>query len=304
MTEAMNCIIEGDAIETLKKLDANVRFDAVISDPPYNIGMDFGNNSDDMDLCDYLNWSREYVELCMERLNAGGFMYVYGFSEILARVATFFPIEQQKWLVWHYKNKCLPGYRFWQRSHESILCMWNSKRADLHVDAIRIPYAKSTLGISNKIRKGTASRFGTGKDTYYNPHEKGALPRDVIKVPALASGAGFIERHFMCLDCDRTVFQSQEKVHHRNCEILQHPTQKPQALTEYLLNACIGMKDRGNSRLLIPFAGSGSECLVASRLGIEYLGIEINPDYVEFAAKLIELAVNEENFALRQDTLI
>ena len=31
--------------------------------------------------------------------------------------------------------------------------------------------------------------------------------------------------------------------------------------------------------MLIPFAGSGSECVVAQEMGVDYLGIEINPEY-------------------------
>ena len=40
-------------------------------------------------------------------------------------------------------------------------------------------------------------------------------------------------------------------------------------------------KLKGN--LLIPFAGSGSECVVAKKLGIPFLATEINPEYVKFA---------------------
>jgi len=38
-------------------------------------------------------------------------------------------------------------------------------------------------------------RFSNGnKETIYKAHEGGALPRDVIKIPALAGGAGMSER--------------------------------------------------------------------------------------------------------------
>jgi site-specific DNA-methyltransferase (adenine-specific) len=32
--------------------------------------------------------------------------------------------------------------------------------------------------------------------------------------------------------------------------------------------------------VLIPFAGAGTECLAAKRLGLPFIGIEINEDYV------------------------
>jgi DNA modification methylase len=48
-------IIAGDVIKVLKKLDRNNKFDVVIADPPYNIGKDFGNNTDYRELRNYIN---------------------------------------------------------------------------------------------------------------------------------------------------------------------------------------------------------------------------------------------------------
>jgi len=108
------------------------------------------------------------------------------------------------------------------------------------------------------------------------------LPRDVITIPALAGGAGMVERHFMCKDCNRNLYHSSEKKNHENHSLITHPTQKPIQLTEKLIFSRINGK---KSRILIPFAGSGSECIVAEMNNIEYLGIEINPEYVEYANK-------------------
>jgi site-specific DNA-methyltransferase (adenine-specific) len=52
-------IIIGDVIKVLKKLDRNNKFDVIIADPPYNIGKDFGNNGDDRELKNYINWSKK-----------------------------------------------------------------------------------------------------------------------------------------------------------------------------------------------------------------------------------------------------
>lgn len=37
-------------------------FDIIISDPPYNIGKDFGNDSDKMNMGDYLDLSKKWIE--------------------------------------------------------------------------------------------------------------------------------------------------------------------------------------------------------------------------------------------------
>ena len=58
-------------------------------------------------------------------------------------------------------------------------------------------------------------------------------------------------------------------------------------LTQRLLRSRI-KNNRGN--VLIPFAGSGSECVVSQSLGIDYVGIELNPEFVGFARKWLKAA--------------
>ncbi|MCY4447093.1 MAG: site-specific DNA-methyltransferase [Rhodobacteraceae bacterium] len=283
-------IVKGDVIKVLKDHPFDIKFNVIIADPPYNIGKDFGNNNDYLPMQEYIEWTKDWLYQCFRLLEDDGIIYVYGFSEILSRLSSEYPTEQQRWLVWHYTNKAVPSIKFWQRSHESILSLWKGdKRPDLEIDQIREPYTKSYLNNSaGKVRKATPSRFGgeRGKETEYKAHKKGALPRDVIKIPALAGGAGATERWFMCMDCDKKVFPPSEMKYHRKHETLKHPTQKPMKLTVKLIRSRIAQKDTG--RVLIPFAGSGSECVVANQLGCGYKGIEINPLYIEFAKKWME----------------
>ncbi len=254
----LNQIILGDSVEILKNLDPSMTFDTVIADPPYNIGKTFGNNRDNLSLENYIRWSCQWINLCLNRLKENGLLYVYGFSEILAHISVHFPLDKQKWLVWHYTNKTVPSLKFWQRSHETLICFWKNKKPKLEIDQIREPYTPAYQNCIGKKRKATPSRFGA-KETIYNGHKKGALPRDVLKVPALAGGKGFKER-----------------------SSLKHPTQKPLALTEKLLKSKINGE---GGQVLVPFAGSGSACVMAKKLKVDFLGIEINPVYVKAGRK-------------------
>ncbi len=288
---AENGIITGDAAAVLPQLrNAGESFDVIIADPPYNIGKDFGNNQDAMPLSGYIEWTREWLADCFQLLARGGLIYLYGLPEIISHIAVQHPVEEQRWLVWHYTNKTVPSSRFWQRSHETILCLWDpdDRRPDLEIDQIREPYTPNYLKCAGKERRGTPSRFGeTGRPTIYNAHDNGALPRDVIKVPALAGGAGRSERWFLCRSCNKTVYPPAELCHHRGHDVLKHPTQKPMELTRRLIRSRVN----GNGgRVLIPFAGSGSECVVAQELGADFLGVEINPEYAYFAREWINLS--------------
>jgi len=276
----LNKIILGDAVKELRKLPSD-SCDVIIIDPPYNIGKDFGNNSDKRELDEYVGWSKSWINEAIRIMKPTGTMFIYGFSEILAHLSVVIPINK-RWLIWHYTNKNVASLNFWQRSHEAIICAWKDKPI-FNRDEVREPYTEGFLnGAAGKVRKGTLGRFSKeGVETIYNAHEGGALPRDVIKAPALAGGAGMVERWFLCKTCD-DVFEPQKLKNHLKHEVIKHPTQKPVELTQKLIKSAMPKK---NGIVLVPFVGSGSECVVAKELGLSYLGYELNPDYIKIAEK-------------------
>ena len=248
-------IIHGDTLLILPTLDADSA-QIIIADPPYNIGKDFGNDSDKQPMDEYLLWCEQWIKECLRILKPNGTMFIYGFSEILALILSKVPYDiNRRWIVWHYTNKNVPSLNFWQRSHESIIVLWKSNKV-FHRDDIREAYTEGFLnGAAGKERKATKGRFSKGdKKTTYTAHANGALPRDVIKIPALAGGAGMNER-------------------------VDHPTQKPLALCDKLIRSC--KQSVTDGYVLVPFAGSGSECIAAKNIGLPFVGIEINEEYVK-----------------------
>jgi site-specific DNA-methyltransferase (adenine-specific) len=250
-------IIQGDCLAIMPKLEDDSA-QIIIADPPYNIGKDFGNDSDKQSMEDYLVWTEKWIKECLRILKPNGTMFIYGFSEILALILAKVPYNiNRRWIIWHYTNKNVASLNFWQRSHESILVLWKEDKV-FHRDDIREAYTEGFLkGAAGKERAATKGRFSKGeKTTTYTAHPGGALPRDVIKIPALAGGAGMKER-------------------------VDHPTQKPIALCEKLLRSCKQPNTEGY--VLVPFAGSGSECVAAKNLGLSFVGIELNETYVELS---------------------
>lgn len=278
----LNKIILGDAVAELKKLP-DESCDVIVIDPPYNIGKDFGNNGDKRELNEYVAWCKEWINECIRIMKPTSTMFIYGFSEILAHLSVEIPIKK-RWLIWHYTNKNVASLNFWQRSHEAIICVWKDKPT-FNRDEVREPYTEGFLnGAAGKVRKGTVGRFSKGSlETVYNAHEGGALPRDVIKVAALAGGAGMVERWFLCKTCD-DVFEPRQLQKHNKHEIIKHPTQKPLELSRKLVLSAIPKKD---GVVLVPFVGTGSECVAAKELGQSYIGFEINPDYIRIAEKFL-----------------
>jgi site-specific DNA-methyltransferase (adenine-specific) len=282
----LNKIYLMDVIEGLCQIDSDVA-DIVIIDPPYNIGKNFGNNKDSMDLGEYLKWSQLYINESIRILKDSGTIFIYGFSEILAHISSMLLLEH-KWIIWHYTNKSTPACDFWQRSHESIIVLWKDKEKRIfNKDDVREPYTDEGFKKrGGKSRKNTKGRFSTGdKETVYVVNEKGALPRDVIKIPALAGGAGNKERWFLCKTCD-CVYLSNELKNHSEHVLIKHPTQKPLALSEKLL---LYSKPDANGLIVVPFSGSGSECFAAKTLGMNFIGFDINEDYIKLANGILKI---------------
>jgi site-specific DNA-methyltransferase (adenine-specific) len=68
-------------------------------------------------------------------------------------------------------------------------------------------------------------------------------------------------------------------VHYCSAERENHPTQKPEALMERIIRASSNQGDI----VLDPFVGSGTTCRVANTLKRRWLGIDINPEYIEMS---------------------
>ena len=274
-----------DVVEGLKKLDSNSA-DCIILDPPYNIGKDYGNNKTNLQMTEYISWAQEWLSECERILKPGGTMYIYGFSEILAHLSVNININQ-RWLVWHYTNKTVPSLNFWQRSHESILCCWKEDKTFFR-DQVRVPYTDNFIkGYKGKNRKrpGTTGWVVKSDETSYTVNDKGALPRDVICSPSLAGGAGAKERFFYSPSLGK-LFTSKQKKKLEVSDLISHPTQKPTKITETLLDACI--EEGTKAKVVIPFAGTGSECYVCDKKGHEWVAFEINQDYVDMGNILVK----------------
>ena len=70
----------------------------------------------------------------------------------------------------------------------------------------------------------------------------------------------------------------------REREIADHPSLKPQHLLRIFVRALLPL---GRGVVLDPFMGSGSTIAAASSLGIDSIGIEVDPDFFALAEKAI-----------------
>lgn len=249
------CLYEGDSLVWLKLLE-ETSVDLIFADPPYNLNKADWDNFESQEV--YIEWSLQWIEQASRILKPNGSLYICGFSEILADLkhptSKFF--SSCRWLVWHYKNKANLG-NDWGRSHESILHFRKSKKPQLNIDSIRIPYGAHTLKYPSHPQAET-SQYGNGKSREnWFPNPLGAKPKDVFDIPTTCNGM-------------------EEKT--------KHPTQKPEELLRKLVLASSQIGDV----ILDPFSGSGTTLVVAEQLGRKWLGCDSSRDYNEMASERIE----------------
>ena len=222
----------------------------VIADPPYNLGKDFGNGTDNWEsIQDWLNWSRKWVQGCKRALRPTGSIFVYAIHRYACYIQCGMydlGLLYGRQIIWHYENGWSQYSKAPAATYETILWFTKSKEHTYHT--IREPY-KSQDRLRYKVIKN-------GK--VWRPNPLGKRGGDVWNIPTLA-GSRF----------------ATEKV--------DHPTQKPLALCDKIIRHFSNPGDL----ILVPFAGSGSECVSALANGRDFIGFEINPAYVKLADERI-----------------
>jgi site-specific DNA-methyltransferase (adenine-specific) len=81
----------------------------------------------------------------------------------------------------------------------------------------------------------------------------------------------------------RTVWDIPNNKTSAELELGKHPTQKPERLIQRLLD--ISAPESGT--LLSPFAGSGTDLVIAMRNGLKAIGFEVEPEFYDLASRRI-----------------
>ena len=134
-------IILGDCIEKLKSFkDESV--DLVVADPPYNVGKDYGNGSDQQAFDEYIHFTKAWLNECSRVLKPHGTIYIFvGFryiSYLFQILEKDLQMNFVNWISWHYTQGVGKTKGFSPR-HDDILMFTKSANYKFNLDDIRIP---------------------------------------------------------------------------------------------------------------------------------------------------------------------
>lgn len=163
----------------------------------------------------------------------------------------------------------------------------------LNIDATRIPLEPGAINEKTRVEYSEYSFDNAGEGSKQNnltckinPDERGRFPSNVLGeisdyqkyfyCPKVSSS----ERHMGYDDLPEWC-----KANNLNPNVgNNHPTVKPVALMEYLIR----LITPPGGTVLDPFNGSGSTGMAAVGLGYNYIGMELDPNYVEISRRRID----------------
>ena len=263
MAPAFDKLHTGDCIDGLAKLPPRC-VHLAFADPPFNIGYDYDVYEDKRHHAEYLKWSRHWMEAVCRVLNQRGTFWVAIGDEYAAEIKIIAQDELgltcRSWVVWYYTFGVNCTRKF-NRSHAHLFhFVRDPDRFTFNDQDIRVPSARQLVYADRRA----------------NP--KGRLPDDT-----------WILRPQDVPDCFRPegdtwyfprvagTFKEREGFH--GCQ-----------MPEQLLGRIIRCSSNEGDVVLDPFAGSGTTLAVARKLGRQYIGFELSPEYARQARARIRKA--------------
>ncbi len=118
----LNAIHQADCVEALLGLP-EASIDLFFTDPPYNIGVKYGETNPDKDPNEqYFSWCSQWFMGIYRALKPGGALYLMHYPEVAARWLQMLPMFAfRHWISWVYNSNIGHSTGNWSRSHRAIL---------------------------------------------------------------------------------------------------------------------------------------------------------------------------------------
>jgi len=262
----MHAFITGDSLKILKLIPDN-SIDLIITDPVYNVGLDYGGYCNDKKpWSEYYEECKIWLKECARILSRTGSFYLISYPEINARLLTIIEDEMKlklkfkRWITWHYPTNIGHSKKNFTRSQRSILFFTKTNNYTFNREHIIQHYKNPEVKkIKERLKNGSRGR------TSY----------DVLKLLDIIELAEKSEGLIDVLEINLLKNVSKDRFNKK------HPCQLPLAL----LKIFVKVSSNEGDILLDPFAGTFTLSAVAAQLKRNSIGIEINPNYVKLGLK-------------------
>ena len=283
-------MFNGDALEVLPALiKEGFRAKLIITSPPFALLRQKAYGNEDSD--SYLEWFDQFIPHFKRILDPQGSLVIdiggswvrgmpvrstYQFKLMLRLCECGFYLAQD---FYHYNPARLPTPAEWVtirrlRVKDAINNVWwLTLDPFIKVDNRRVlaPYSDSMKGLLKNGYKPAMRPSGHDISDKFQKDNGGAIPPNVLQFSNTESNSHYLRR------C-------------REENLKAHPARFPQALPEFFIKY---VTDPGDL-VLDPFAGSGVSGAAAEKLGREWIGIELDSNYVKGSQFRFEPGADEE----------
>jgi len=251
-----NQIFQGDAFTLLDDVpDESV--DLVICDGPYGV------TANDWDrIGDIQSFNLDLIERFSLKLKDGGALYLFGKPDCIDFIDYRPFLNLRSKIVWYQPSRLAQGRINYTNNYDIICYFIKGKRpATFDLDAIRVP---QLVELEHRLRCERVPSVTNGQYGKTKFNGSGKNPGDVWG------------------DIKQLTYKSKELV---SREVL-NTVQKPVRLMERLVSASTDPGDL----VLDPFCGVGTALVACERLERQYIGFEMNPEFVELAQSRLQAA--------------
>ena len=254
--------ILGDSLSVLKKMkDKSVQL--IFADAPYNIGKDFGNNSDKWESVHaYIEWCKTWIDECMRVLSDTGSMYFMTATQHMSYLDVYVSEKYNVLcrIIWAYDSSGVQSKKMYGSLYEPILMINKNKKAS---------YIFNYEDILVEAKTGAKRKLIDYRKDPPQPYSTEKVPGNVWNF---------------------------SRVRFKMDEYENHPTQKPEALLERIIKASSNPGDV----VLDPFSGSFTTSAMAVRLGRVGVGIDLNEEYYEIGLRRTGIATERNGKSLEK----
>ncbi|EKO3401463.1 site-specific DNA-methyltransferase [Vibrio fluvialis] len=257
--------IHGNCDTELNKLiESGIKFDLILTDPPYNLKKDFGNDSDNLSISDFINVNKRRISQCKELLKEDGSIIWFGIHNYICYIQVIMyelELYYRRMNLWNYSNGFSRSKRVPANVYEPFLWFSKSnKNWTYNIDDVRVPYKSS-----ERLKNPVYYKDNNGNRKEWKPNPLGAMRSDIWEYPTLAG----------------KLFKS---------ERTEHPTQKPESLITEIIKAFCPKNEDGyyEGNILDPFGGSGTTGICCEKLNqqghnIKWFSIELEKKWVDLS---------------------
>ena len=264
-----HALVSGDCSKILYEMPED-SIDLIITDPPYNKGLNYGKYyKDSLPWDQFYKNSKIWLKQAAKVLANDGSFYIVTYPEIASRYLIYLEeecgLKLKRWLTWQYPSNFGHSNNNFTKTQRTILFMVkDDKNYTFNKNFIIQPYKNPNVSkIKKRIKNGERGRGSYDVLTEEDLKEIITIMPDVLRINLL-----------------KNVSKERFTISKRNKQI-GHPCQLPPLLLKILISVSSKPKDI----ILDPFAGTFMTNKIAASLNRDSIGIEINPNYKKLGIK-------------------